>query len=72
MTDTVAESPVEFKQGDRVVRKDGEGCRGEVITVRTEVTSSTGSNDERGLLINVQWDNGTYSYFTPGSLELVS
>jgi len=72
MTDNSNSEAPELKQGDRVIRKGGEGCQGEVVSVRAEVTSSTGSTDEKGLLVNVQWDNGTYSYFTPTNLERVS
>ncbi len=55
----------------RVKRKEGESCLGTVREIRTEVTASTGETDDRGLMVVVDWDNGTSSYFTPNSLEVV-
>lgn len=61
-----------FDVDDRVKRKEVEGCCGTVTEVRAEVTASTGDTSEKGLMVVVQWDNGTHSYFTPQSLEKVS
>lgn len=61
----------ELKVNDRVRRVSGEGCYGTVKDIRTEVTSTRSDPKEKGLLITVLWDNGTFSYFSPGSLELV-
>jgi len=53
----------------RVVRADGTGCKGIVSSVRED---SIAKGDERGIIIGVQWDNGTYSYFTPDALKVAS
>ena len=60
----------EFKVDDRVQRASGKGSQGVIKDVREEVTSK-GDSSERGLLVVVQWDNGTCSYSTPGALQLV-
>jgi hypothetical protein len=60
-----------FGKGDRVKRKNQNGCYGTVVEVRTEVTKTNAQLDERSLLVSVQWDNGTYSYFTPAALQTV-
>lgn len=51
---------------DRVKRVSGQGCHGIVKDVRVETTSAT--SKEKPLLVLVQWDNGTASYFAPESL----
>ncbi|MCB0330088.1 MAG: hypothetical protein KDD70_10500 [Bdellovibrionales bacterium] len=68
---TGAVAPLE--SGARVRRKKGKGSMGTVKEIRTEVTAA-GSNDpaEKGLMVIVDWDNGTQSYFTPNSLEVVA
>lgn len=67
----MAEEQVEFpiNVNDRVKRSNGKGSQGTVKDVRHEVTSTKGDVAERGLLVVVQWDNGTCSYATPGGLE---
>lgn len=65
------EQNLPFKKGDRVKRKDGKGALGIVEDIREEVTKKAGDPDEQGLLVSVQWDNGTFSYFAPESLEAV-
>ena len=67
-----SESKAPFQKEERVKRKSGKGCQGTVQDVRTEVTASTGDTSEKGWLVNVQWDNGTLSYFAPEALEKVS
>ena len=65
-------SQKKFKPNDRVRRTSGKGSLGYVKDVRSEITSAGHSDDkEKNLMINVQWDNGTLSYFSPGALELV-
>ncbi len=77
-SETTPESSVDaievcpFQAEDRVKRKDGEGCFGIVHEVRSEVTATSGDSSERGLLVIVNWDNGTTSYLTPASLEKAS
>lgn len=56
-------------KGDRVRRSTGEGCLGTVLDVRTEVVVSTLEMKEKGLIVAVQWDNGTMSYFGPEGLN---
>ena len=58
-----------IKKDQRVKRKSGTGCLGTVQSVRSETTASTGDLTSKGLLVQVQWDNGTLSYFTPDALE---
>ncbi len=59
-----------LKINDRVRRVDGLGCNGVVKDIRSEVTATTGDSKEKGILITVLWDNGTFSYFGPEGLEL--
>lgn len=56
---------------DRVRRKDRFGSRGTIQEIRAESTISSASEQNRGLLVSVLWDNGTLSYFSPESLERV-
>ncbi len=73
MADSKTDAPVKkFKVNDRVRRVTGQGCWGVVKDVRSEVTSA-GRPEEgnKNLMINVQWDNGTLSYFSPASLEVI-
>ena len=73
MADSKTDAPAKkFKVNDRVRRVSGQGCLGNVKDVRSEITSA-GRADEgnKNLMINVQWDNGTLSYFSPSTLELV-
>ena len=62
----------EIKVDDKVRRIEGAGNIGLVIALREEVTSTSGEVGEKGLMINVLWDNGTQSYFSPEALELVT
>lgn len=55
----------------RVQRKSGSRSLGTVKEIRTEVTASTGEMGDKGLMVVVDWDNGTQSYFTPNSLVVV-
>lgn len=68
----MAADPIEncpIKKDQRVKRKNIPGCSGTVQVVRTETTASTADISSRGLLVQVLWDNGTLSYFTPEALE---
>jgi hypothetical protein len=58
-----------LKVNDRVRRVYGGGCCGTVKDVREEVTASADDRREKALLINVLWDNGTMSCFSPDGLE---
>lgn len=59
-----------FKVNDRVKRsREAVGSLGTVKDVRQETTSTTHENREKGILITVQWDNGTFSYHGPAGLE---
>jgi hypothetical protein len=49
-----------------VIRADGEGCRGQVTSISEDPVAK---GDERGITVGVQWDNGTFSYFTPEALK---
>lgn len=60
-----------FKVNDRVKRIKGVGCHGIVKELKTEVTAARADSKDKPVMITVQWDNGTFSYFTPESLELV-
>lgn len=62
------ESTHEFSVEDRVKRKDGVGCHGTILDIRSEVTSTKADTDSKGLMVIVKWDNGVQSYFTPASL----
>ncbi len=55
----------------RVRRKNGLRSLGTVKEIRTEVTASTGETGDKALMVVVDWDNGTQSYFTPNSLVVV-
>lgn len=60
-----------FKINDRVKRNQLSGCLGTVREIRIESSASTQAQRERGILVCVQWDNGTVSFFSPESLDLV-
>ena len=59
-----------MKIGDRVTQVEKEGLRGVVKDVRSEVTAKA-DQKEKGLLVSVLWDNGTFSYFAPEKLKVV-
>lgn len=61
---------MDFKENDRVIRKNSRNCVGTVTLVRREIGTSNKKSDN--LLIQVQWDNGTKSYFSPESIEAYS
>ncbi len=54
----------------RVMRTDGTGVKGVVVSVREDSTGK-GDASERGVIVGVQWDNGTMSYFTPDALRVI-
>ena len=63
-----------FKVNDRVRRTNKpdvhiSGCYGTVKDMRYEVTATEAK--AKGLLVSVQWDNGTFSYHGLDALELV-
>ncbi len=61
-----------FKAGDRVVRVHVPGSQGTVKEIREETVQSGDSRErERPVIIGVQWDNGTISYFGTAGLKLV-
>ena len=53
----------------RVCKKNNPGCQGTVKLVREETLGSSGDTREKSLIVQVQWDNGTLSYFDPESIE---
>ncbi len=62
------------KEKDRVRRVAVNGSLGTVKEVRFELENSGLSEDARqkGAMVGVHWDSGTYSYFAPDALEIVS
>ena len=70
---TEAAAGRKFKVNDRVKRAGVSGCYGTVKAVRAETINVTSHADEKdkNLMVNVQWDNGTLSYFSPSALEPV-
>ena len=64
-----SEVSCKFKAADRVKRSGGRGCFGTVKDVTTDVTASSAEARERGLVVKVQWDNGTLSALSPDALE---
>ena len=60
-----------IKENDRVKRIQGASTQGLVTLIRTDSGGGAAERGERGVMIGVQWDNGTFSYFTPDALELV-
>ena len=60
-----------IKVQDRVRRLNQPGCHGVVRELKTEVTAVTPEAREKGLMVTVQWDNGTFSYMGPDALEVV-
>jgi hypothetical protein len=61
-----------IKLDDRVKRVSIPGCLGTVKEIKTEVTTNNQEAREKNLMINVQWDNGTFSYLSPEALEVVN
>ena len=60
-----------FKVNDRVKRVSG-GSGGIIKELRVETTSvSHREENDKNVLINVLWDNGTQSYFSPSALEII-
>ena len=64
--------PTKLKLNDRVKRVNAAGCLGTVKEIKSDVTASTAEAREKNITINVQWDNGTLSYLSPQSLEVVN
>ena len=58
---------MDFKENDRVIRKNSKNCVGTVTKLRRELGTSNKKSDN--MLIEIQWDNGTRSYFSPDSIE---
>ena len=61
-----------IKVSDRVKRINLPGSCGTVKELREEVTGTTGTANGKAMMVAVLWDNGTFSYFSPESLEIVS
>ena len=62
---------IKFKVNDRVKRVSG-GSGGIIKELRVETTSvSHREENDKNVLINVLWDNGTQSYFSPSALEII-
>jgi hypothetical protein len=61
-----------FKAGDRVIRVHVPGSLGTVKEIREETVQSGDSREkDRPVIIGVQWDNGTMSFFGSAGLKLV-
>jgi hypothetical protein len=71
MTEKSSEPVAPLEQGARVRRKAGWGSLGTVKEIRAEVTATGSDLSEKGLMVIVDWDSGTQSYFTPNSIEVV-
>lgn len=56
-----------FEIDARVMRADGTKIVGVITSVREDSQASS-DRSERGVVLGVQWDNGTFSYFTPNQL----
>ena len=67
-------TPIEpkFKVNQRVKQTLRPWCTGIVKEVREEATVSTidRKERERSLMYQIQWDNGTLSYFGPDALQI--
>lgn len=61
-----------IKLNDRVKRSSGSGCFGIVKELKTEVTATSADAREKGLMVTVLWDDGSFSYFAPEALEIVA
>lgn len=60
-----------IKEADVVRRIQGTPIRGVVTSIRNDSGGGASSRGERGVMIGVKWDNGSFSYFVPDSLEVV-
>lgn len=67
----MADKSNQLQVSDRVQRVKDPGLQGMVKEIRTETTSKQDAK-EKGLMVQVLWDNGTLSYFSPESLKKVS
>lgn len=61
-----------IKVGDKVTRKENSGLLGVVKNVRNEVGNTKMAKEDKNLIVNVQWDNGTLSYCAPDALTITS
>ena len=61
----------QVKVDDRVRRVGRSGPVGTVKSLREEVIGSSGEAGKKEVLVKIQWDNGTLSYFSPESVEVV-
>jgi len=59
-----------IKVNDRVKRATGLGCSGLVKEVRTEASVARIEPSEKTNMVNVLWDNGTFSYLSPDALDI--
>lgn len=70
-TEAQTSSECTVKVDDRVRRIGRTAPVGTVKALREEVIGSSGEASKKDVLVKVQWDNGTLSYFAPESIELV-
>lgn len=63
--------PNKLKVNDKVKRITGMKNVGVIKDIRSEVTATSQEAKDKGLLVQVQWDNGTLSYLGPEGLEVV-
>ena len=60
-----------IKEKDKVRRHDQKGPFGVVSALRYDSAGGNSDRHEKGVIIGVQWDNGTFSYLTPDALDVV-
>ena len=61
----------DLKVNDRVKRLGFQGCYGAVKEIREEIVGTSGDTTDKAVMVKVQWDNGSLSYFSPEALERV-
>ena len=62
----------ELTLNSRVKRADQTGCYGTIKALKEESSQSADERKGQSLIVQVLWDNGTLSYFTPDALKIVS
>ena len=71
--------PVEEAAGETIIEMNGEApvttvtvrcCIGTVKSLREETTSKNQDARERSIMVQVLWDDGTFSYHGPEGLDL--
>ncbi len=68
--ETEGEGAIELNGEAPVTVQSVRGCMGTVKALREETTSQNQEARERSIMVQVLWDNGTFSYHGPEGLEL--